>query len=160
MDALFDVHTADKEVIESLLKANTKLWRQREEMRLMLESNKESIKRSQNEMFIKSTDGKFYRVEAEQEVSADEVQAKLNECQAEAACLQALVTPEAPAAAPAEQPVAPVEQPAQPAQPEQPVEQSAPADPAAPVAPVADPNAAPAEQPAAPADPNAVPPLQ
>ena len=146
MNALFSERAADGEVIDALVRANRR-------KSSIIESLEEQLKRRNTIMFIKSTEGKFYRVEAEQEVSADEVQACLDHCQAEAAALQALVAPAAPAA-PADPPA---EQPALPEPPTQP-EQSAPA---------ADPNAAQPEQPAAstepvtvPADPNAVPPLQ
>lgn len=119
---------------------------------------------------IKTIDGEFYRVEPEEALSADEVQAALSHCQAEADALQALLAPAAPvdtsvpADAPADPAAAPVDQSA--ANDAQP----APAAPEAPLAPEqpaeapADLNAAPAQpeqlQQVTQPDPNALPPLQ
>ena len=166
---LFSEHEADKEIIESLIKANRTLWRELEHKRAVIQSLTDQLNRRQGmSKIVKTTDGAFYRVEDEQQLTADDVQAKLNECQAEANALQALLAPPEPA-----QPEAPADAPTQPAAPaDAPVDSSA--QPAAPEAPTADPGAAPAEQaapaadpnaalpeqPAAPADPSVVPPLQ
>lgn len=166
MDAvLFEEREADKKIIASLIGTNRTLWEELEQKRLMLQSlQRLTTKRSYIDMFIKSVEGKFYRVEAEQEVSADEVQAALSHCQAEADALQALLAPAALADAPADPAAAPADQnpandaSAAPAAPEAPIAPEQPAE------PVSDPNAAPAqpEQPqqATQPDPNELPPLQ
>lgn len=79
MSTLFDEAEADAEVTRVLTNEISKL-------------------RSYLMPIVKTTEGKFYRVEAEQEVSADDVQAKATELQAEVTELTALLAPvEAPA---------------------------------------------------------------
>jgi ParB-like chromosome segregation protein Spo0J len=100
----FDESTADHKVIESLIREL----------------------RRKDMSVVKTVDGKFYRVGAEQEVSQEEVNAEVAKLQAELAELESVVAPVQPevpttveAPATPEQPVEPaVEVPTQPATPE------------------------------------------
>ena len=125
----FDEMSADHKVIESLISE--------------LRRSKMSV--------VKTVDGKYYRVDAEQEISEQEVNAEVAKLQSELSVLETLVAPVEPAtpAAP-ETPAAPVDPAAAPATPADQTAPSAPATPEAPVAP-----AAPTDGTTAP-DPNAV----
>jgi hypothetical protein len=114
----FDESTADHKVIESLIREL----------------------RRKDMSVVKTVDGKFYRVGAEQEVSQEEVNAEVAKLQAELAELESVVAPVQPEVpTTVEAPVALVE----PATPEQPVEPAVevPTQPATPEVAVVDPNA-------------------